>query len=331
VLAGPASLDAKSVENLDQFVMRGGALVALAGRYRIAPREGLAVEKVTTGLEAAFQKWGIAVGDDMVMDTKNDAFPVPENRDLGNGMVVRELRQLPYPFFVKMDGDQVASSSVITSGLTGSVMHWASPVKADAKIGDDEHRVEVLLRSSDASWLTSSTVVEPNLRTYPELGFAGPKDVAADKKGSQVMAVAIAGGFASSVAKPAKPDDKTSMDAPHARLIEHSPPDTRIVVFGSSAFASDDVLSLAQQLDSQLAASNVELVHNAVDWSLADTDLLAIRSRNAASRVLTIGPDSAATWRNANLVIAFIGLVLVVGIAWLRRRAVRPITTAKEA
>ncbi len=332
VLAGPASLDAKAAEHLDQFVMRGGALVALAGRYRISPAAGLSVEKVTTGVEAVFKKWGITVGDDMVMDPKNDSFPVPENRELGNGMVVRELHQLPYPFFVKMTGDELASWSPITSGLTGSVMHWASPVVADAKVGDDEHRVDVLLSSSDASWLTSSAAVNPDLRTFPDTGFAGPKDT--DKKGSQVMAVAIAGGFASSVAKPdkpANPDDKAGKDAAASRLIEHSPPDTRIVVFGSSAFASDDVLSLAQQLDSDLAASNVELVHNAVDWSLADTDLLAIRSRNAATRALTIGPDSPGGWRAANLVIAFVGLVLVVGFAWLRRRAVRPITSAKEA
>jgi hypothetical protein len=327
VLAGPAALDAASVENLDQFVMRGGALVALAGRYRIDPSAGLAVEKITTGLEAAFQKWGITVGDDLVMDTKSDVLPEPEDRDLGNGMVVQEIHQVAYPFFVKMIGDQVASSSAITSGLAGSVMHWASPVAADPKVGDDEHRVEVLLRSSDASWLTSSTTVKPNRRTYPELGFPGPKDAPADKKGRQVLAVAIAGGFASSVAKPPKPDDKTSMDAPGARLIEHSPPDTRIVVFGSSTFASD----LVQQLDSEFTKSNIELVHNAVDWSLADTDLLAIRSRNEATRALTIGPDSRGGWLNANIAIAVLGLVLVVGIAWLRRRAVRPITTAKEA
>jgi len=335
VLAGPASLDAKAAEHLDQFVMRGGALVALAGRYRISPGAGLSVEKVTTGVEAMFKKWGVTVGDDMVMDTKNDSFPVPENRDLGNGMMVRELHQLPYPFFVKMTGDALASWSPITSGLTGSVMHWAAPVAADAKVGDDEHRVDVLLRSSDDAWLTSSTAVEPNLRTYPGTGFAGPKD--ADKKGSQVMAVAVAGGFASSVAKPdkpkpPKPEDKPGdKDADATRLAEHSPPDTRIVVFGSSAFASDDVLSLAQQMDSDLAASNVELVHNAVDWSLADTDLLAIRSRNAATRALTINLATAPVWRYANLGIALVGLALVVGVAGLRRRRVQPITTAKEA
>ena len=328
VLAGPASLDAKSAENLDQFVMRGGALVALAGRYRLAPSQGLAVEKVTTGLEAMFQKWGITVGDEMVMDTKSDVFPVPENRDLGNGIMVRDIHQLPYPFWVKMDGDQVSSSSVITAGLTGSVMHWAAPVKAEAKVGDDEHRVTTLLTSSDASWLTSSTKVEPDLRTYPQTGFAGPKDAAADKKGSQIMALTVTGGFASSVAKP-KDKPKDAAEAAN-RVIEHSPPDTRIAVFGSSAFVSDDVLGLAQQMESDFATSNLELVHNAVDWSLADTDLLQIRSRNAASRALTVNADARGKWRSVNIGLAALGLALVVGFAWVRRRGVLPIIS-KEA
>jgi len=334
VLAGPSGLDAVAAEVVDQFMMRGGALVVLAGRYRIAPASGLSLEKVTTGLETAFQKWGITVADDMVMDTKSDAFPIPEERELGNGMRVRELHQLPYPFFIKMDRDQISDASVITNGLAGSVMHWASPVKAEAKVGDDTHRVDVLLRSSDASWLTSSTAVEPNLRSYPELGFPGPaKDLAADKKGSQIMAVAVVGGFASSVAPAAKtpPAPGAAKPEPAVRLIEHSTPDSRIVVFGSSAFVSDDVLSLAQQLESDLATSNLELVHNAVDWSLADTDLLAIRSHNAASRVLTIGPGSASSWLTANIAISLVGLVLVVGFAWLRRRGVQPIMTVKEA
>jgi ABC-2 type transport system permease protein len=329
VLAGPASLDPKSAENLDQFVMRGGALVALYGRYRIAPAAGLAVEKDTTGLEAMFQKWGITVGDEMVMDTKNDTFPLPENKDIGNGMVVREVHKVPYPSWVMMDGDEVSSSSVITAGLTGSVMHWASPIKAEAKVGGDTHNVTVLLRSSDASWLSSNTAMEPNFQKYPELGFAGPKDVAADKRGSQVVAVTVTGGFASSVAKPGdKPKD--AADAAASHVIEHSPPDARIAVFGSSAFVSDDILGLAQQMHSDLATSNLELVHNAVDWSLADTDLLGIRSRNAASRALTLKTESRGTWRNVNIALAVLGLIVVVGFAWVRRRRVLPIIS-KEA
>lgn len=327
VLAGPASLDAKAAENVDQFVMRGGALVALAGRFRLDPTQGrLAVEKVTTGLESVFDKWGITLGDEMVMDTKSDALPVPQERDLG-GLRVREFHRLEYPYFIKMDGDQLSSSSAITSGLTGSVMHWASPVKAEAKVGDDKHGVEALLRSSDEAWRTSSTDVEPDQNRQ----FPAAKNVPADKKGSQVMAVAITGGFASSVAKPKdKPKDAAGKDQAATRSLEHSPPDTRVVVFGSSAFVSDVILGLAQELRSDFAASNLELVHNAVDWSLADTDLLAIRSRNEATRALIIGPDSRGRWLWLNIAIALLGLVAVVGFAWLRRRAVQPIIE-KEA
>jgi ABC-2 type transport system permease protein len=328
VLAGPASLDAKAAEHVDQFVMRGGALVLLDGRFRIdlmgSSSGKLALEKVATGLESTLQKWGITVEDQMVMDPKSEPAPIPETHELGNGQMMQEPHQGSYLPFVLMDGDQVSSSNAITSGLAGSVMHWASPVKADAKVGDDEHRVDVLLRSSAGSWLTTSTTAQPDSRTYPKNnGFPAPKDT--DKKGSQAMAVAVVGGFASSVEKPKdKPKDAADKDA--APMIQHSPPDTRIVVFGSSAFVSDAVLGL----ESDFTNSNLELVHNAVDWSLADTDLLGIRSRNAAARALTVRQESRTTWSIVNIAIALLGLIAVVGFAWLRRRAVQPIIS-KEA
>jgi ABC-2 type transport system permease protein len=337
VLAGPSALDAKAVEHVDQFVMRGGALVVLAGRYRLAMGAGIMVEKVTTGLEPMFAKWGVTLGDALVMDARNDALPLPSERDVGNGMVIQEIQQLPYPFFVKVTDSQVSSSSVITGGLAGAVMHWTTTVDAQAKAGDDAHDVDALLSSSPGSWLTTSTKVGPDLRQYPETGFPGP-DPKDDKQkpGSHVLAVSITGGFTSSVAKPKDKNQSTpapaaaagapALDSKGRPMVEHSPPDTRVVVFGSSAFASD----LVQQLDSDLTRGNVELVHNAVDWSLADTDLLAIRSRNQAARALTIAPDAAGGWRALNIALALIGLALVVGIAWLRRRGVQPIVVASS-
>jgi ABC-2 type transport system permease protein len=333
VLAGPADLDARAAEHVDQFVMRGGALVALAGHYRLAPSSGrLSVEKVNTGLEATLKAWGITVADAMVMDRKSDVLPLPQERDVGNGMIVRELRQMAYPFFVRMNGDQLASSNLITSGLTGAVLHWASPVTAEAKVGDDARKVVSLLRSSGAAWQTTETDVTPNLSLHPGLGFPEPgKDLPAGQRGKQVLAVAVTGGLATSVPKPATPAADGA--APARPRIEHSPPDARVVVFGSSAFVSDDMLGLAQQLDADLALSNLQLVQNAVDWALADTDLLAIRAHDAHAHALTVAADARTTWRNLNIAIAFAGLGLVVAIAWLRRRAVRPITAraGKEA
>lgn len=319
VLGGPANLSAADVQTIDQFVMRGGSLVVLGGRYRLAPSAGggLAIEKVKTGLEGAFGSWGIALGEELVLDEKSDVFPIPENRDLGNGTFVREVRQLPYPFFVKIDGDRLSSSSVITSGAPGAVLHWGTWVKAEAKVGDDAHVVEPLLSSSEGSWLTTSTVAEPDLAAFPKTGFPPAKET--DKKERRVMALAVTGGFA------------TSGDKKGA---QHSPPDTRIVVFGSSAFVTDDVLGLAQQLESDLAASNVELVHAAVDWALADTDLLEIRSHTAAQRAIRTPPEEREMYRTINVAIAIAGLFLVVGLSWLRRRAVTPIVvvqTGKES
>lgn len=342
VLAGPAALDDKAAQHVDQFLMRGGALVVLGGRYRIAQAPGIAVEKVNTGLETLLAKWGITLGDELVMDQKSDSFPVPEDRQLGNGLVVRELHQLPYPFFVKLDGDQLASSSAITSGLAGAVMHFASPVKAEAKVGDDQRKVDVLLRSSSGAWTTTSTNVQPEPRVHGKLGFAVPKATSV-----QTLAVAVTGGFTSAYAKPA-PDksagdkpvgDKPVGDKPAAdqaatderaeRLLAHSPPDARVVVFGSSVFATDDIFNLARQLDADFAAANLELVHNAVDWTLADTDLLQIRSRNTAARALTVEPEARDRWRTINIAIALLGILGVVGAARLRCRAIRPII-AKE-
>ncbi|HET9483317.1 MAG TPA: Gldg family protein, partial [Xanthomonadales bacterium] len=124
IVAAPSALDAAAVEHLDQFVMRGGSLILLGGKYRLA-FGGLNIEKIATGLEDALKKWGVVYGDEMVMDEKSDHFPIPQRRQLGNGLVVEEIQELAYPFFVKMDGAQLSSSNLITSGLAGSVMHWA--------------------------------------------------------------------------------------------------------------------------------------------------------------------------------------------------------------
>jgi hypothetical protein len=102
------------------------------------------------------------------------------------------------------------------------------------------------------------------------------------------------------------------------------------VVIGSSSFVSDDVVGLARQLNSDLVVSNIQLVQNAIDWAVSDTDLLAIRARTTAARAITLEPDARDTWRDINIIIAFLALAAVVGTAWFRRRAVQPFVTTKE-
>jgi MYXO-CTERM domain-containing protein len=84
------------------------------------------------------------------------------------------------------------------------------------------------------------------------------------------------------------------------------------------------MLQVSQSLQSDIGLADVELVHNAVDWSLADTDLLSIRSRTGAS-ALTVEPDQRGKWRIINIIIGAVLLAGVVLFGVLRRRAVEPI------
>jgi ABC-2 type transport system permease protein len=331
LLGGPANLDAKAAEHVDQFVMRGGALVVLGGRFRLAlMAQGIELEKVTTGLESVLEKWGIKISEELVHDTQNEAFIGQKRRQLPDGTFTREIQQNPYAMLVKLTGNQLGTS-VIASGLPGSVMSWTSPVSAEAKVGDDQRQVDVLLRSSNEAWATKSIEANPDWDKYPEGGLPGP--TAEDRRGAQTLAVAVVGAFASGVAKKGDKGAEAGAAAgapDQPRLLERSPASTRVVVFGSSSFVSDDVLRFAQQFHWDLVVSNVQLVQNAVDWALADTDLLAIRGRTTAARAITVEPDERNGWRTKNLVIAFLALAAVVGLAWFRRRAVRPLVTPKE-
>jgi ABC-2 type transport system permease protein len=306
LLCGPADLDAKAVQAIDQFVMRGGALVALDGKYRLAPSPtGIAVEKVTTGLDGLFEAWGIKVPDQMVLDTKSDTFPIPKIRDYGE-----ELEMVPYPYFPQITGSRVGAS-LVTGGIPGAVLHFVSPVEAAPKVGTDDREVDVVLESSSESWLSNSTQVG--------LGEDGaPPKPPDEARGEHPLAVTVLGNLATTIKKGAEAD-------PKAKIIERTSSPVRIVVFGSSVFATDALQQHADQFGQELAKAGILMVHNAVDWAVADTDLLAIRARNNGAHALTLEPEKHETWRIINAVIALLALAAVIAMAWLRRRAVRPV------
>lgn len=307
ILAGPANLDATAAGFVEQFANRGGSLVVLGGRFRLAPNPtGIAIEKVTTGLEKVFEGWGITIADQLVLDTKNDAFPLPRARDLGGGMIVQEVEQVPYPFFVRISGSQVASS-IITGGIPGSVMHFASPITVKDK--PERVIVEELLASSGDSWLSSSLSIEPG-----DAGFTTP---AGAEQTSRALAVAVT--FA------------TPENVDKATLQDKLPGDSRMVLFGSSVFATDALLGHAAQFEQELALANLNLVHNAVDWASADTDLLAIRAATTGSHSLTVDPESHTKWQLINIVLAAILLGLAIAIPFLRRKGVRPVITPSRS
>lgn len=351
VLAGPADLDDKSQRAVDQFLMRGGALIVLDGRFRLdLSQRTVDVQPVTTGLEKVLETWGVEVKKELILDGKSDSFPMPVDRDIG-GLVVREMRQLPYPFFVKVQRDAM-SDGVITGQLAATVFHFASPVvvkeqdrkSADKKEGAAEaappRKVEVLMKSSDEAWTEKAPKVQPDFALHPGSGFGRPDKVEKADAGPHALAVAITGSFPSAFAdaaadkkegadepddkKPEEKKDEKKEEDKQERLIKHSPPDARLVVVGSSSFVSDELLELSSQAGSDYVVNNVELVQNMIDWAVADTDLLAIRSRGSHTRILEIEEGARGKWEWANYGIMALALAVVVALTILRQRAQEP-------
>ena len=350
LLAGPTNLGDKEVRAVDQFLMRGGAVIVLDGRYRVnLTRRTLDIDPVATGLEKALAMWGVTVPERLVLDEQNDPFPIPVQRDLGNGIVAQDVRRLPYPFFVHVPGTAM-SDNIMTRALNAAVFHYASPVRAKSKLDPPPpgsptppesdgkpapRRVLVLMKSSGESWLQKAPNVQPDFTIFPETGFGRPKDVPAGDVGPFALAVAITGGFPSAFAYDAKPpadptrpaakpgDGATGND--DGRLLRRSSPDARLIVVGSSSFVTDELLQFSREAGSEHVLNNFALIQNMVDWAVADTDLLTIRSRGNYTRLLDVAPDAAARWEWLNYGIVVLGLGILVGLNALRRRTLVPI------
>lgn len=311
VLAGPANLSPADAQAIDQYVMRGGSLVVLAGRYRLATEanDRIKVERVNTGLEDLFRGWGIDVAPYLVLDERNDRFPAPIGGD--------RIEMRPYPYFVRVEGDGLSDSHPATADVAWAVMHYASPIVAAADNGPlparlGEIEITPLLTSSPRAWTDVDVDVHPDraksaATSKAALGLTPPF----------VLGVSLTGVFPSAATGSAAQPGA-------AQSLTKSPPNTHVVVIGSSAFASDELVDLLTQLDNQSGYNNLLFLQNAVDWAVRDTDMLGIRAQATRLPLLNLSPERARTWEYVNYGVALAALLATLALVWLYRRTRRP-------
>ncbi|MFW6368964.1 MAG: Gldg family protein [Myxococcota bacterium] len=321
LLAGPRDLGEEARLAVDQFLMRGGAVILLAGAYELNLQgRGLSVRRVETGLEPLLEHWGVEIEGAMVADEQNDAFPLPVMRNLG-GLQVQEIQRLDYPYFVRVSGEGMEDGGVATSGIGATIAHWASPVsfQTDPE-SENEIGVDVLMRSSPDSWLHRSTAVQPDFNRFPGEGFETPSDIPEEEQGPHTLAIALTGSFESAVATDGEEEgeEPESSTGGEERLMKRSPDDSRLVVVGSASMLSDPVLGVSERAGSQDVAGNMTLVSNLVDWAVEDTALLSIRARGGP-RTLEVDEDSQARWEWMNYGVALLALLAVVMVGRMRR------------
>ncbi len=146
---------------------------------------------------------------------------------------------------------------------------------------------------------------EPNAVTAPD-GDSPDSDPAGAGPGDAAAGEASDG-------QPAKPEKPVI-----SGVIESSPGSARLILIGSAAFATDTAISLATEATQSRYLKPLELIQNAVEWSLEDRGLLALRGRGQFSRLLEpAGREARIFYEYGNYGLALLGLAL---LYWLARR-----------
>ncbi len=372
IVAGPDGLTNPALKAIDQFLMRGGSVIVLYGRYRydrIAPAGVFVTQNVDTRMDDMLARYGITIGEHMIIDEQADVFPNPMGRP----------PKIRYGLFPRVQRSGLDEGGIITKDLGTVILHWATPIEiageaastADAagaggasdaadsgsSANGRQRTVTRLMVSSDNSWVHTDKNIKPQERIYPKTGFARPESATT---GPFTLGVALTGTFDSAFSNqtdadsanagqsgddtttgnttgtnPAGANPDTPNQAPTAaggqpqavdilpeRLLERSPPDARLIVVGSSSFVADFPIQLANAVGNRDVGNNLKLVQNMIDWAVADTELLAIRSRGSASRSLgDVVEEDRITWEYINYAIALLGLLIVILLAFVQRRA----------
>ena len=263
------------------------------------------------------------------MDPRNEPFVVWLN--------AFEYKLIDYPFFVDVRRDGMTTESPIVANLPAVTLQWASPVEIDAEKNQDRE-VVTLLQSTDEAWLRTSTDAQPDPEAYPKFGFP----VEGEQK-AHPLAVSIRGSFESyfkdrpspfqegetEVEEPAALEETATGESEEEALalgtIEVSPESSRLLVIGSAEFVDDVVLDISRSMSQDRYLHNLQLLQNAVDWSVEDEDLLSIRSRGTYARLLEpLEKSEQSFWEGLNYALALLA-VIGIGVVWnVRQRSEEP-------
>jgi len=346
LVAGPENLDEKQVFAIDQFLMQGGTVILAASPYHLnLGGNSIAARSQPTGLEEWLTHQGIALEPTLVLDRRSTPFPIPVQRQVA-GFVVEEIRTIAYPYFPDIRDEGLDQETGITSGLGQLTLNWASPVKIDPEKNQDRHVIE-LLKSSAGSWTDTSENIQPDFDAHGPLGFA-----VGDDQGSRPLAVAVQGRFGSffagrpsplleapeeeepadaeftdedptaeSTEEPDAPEEEEAAQPMISGVVETSPPAARLILIGSASFLTDTAIGLATEATRTLYTKPLELIQNALDWSLEDRGLLSLRGRGQYSRLLRpLTRRGQMIWEYLNYALALTGLALVYGLYRRSRR-----------
>jgi ABC-2 type transport system permease protein len=323
IVAKPGDMTDKQLFAVDQFLMRGGKVLAFDGAYDVdASQAGITAKPGSEGLQKLLETYGVKADKSFVMDPQNTPFPVPVTENVG-GMQMRRVQMMPYPFFADIRSSGFAQGHAALVGLNNATVPWGSPLTLTPP---DGVKSEALLSTSKGSWVRTDSSLDPDFNAHPDLGFAPTGET-----GTRIVAATLEGTFPSAFADKPSPLMEGAETATGSqgtgRTLKKSLPDAKLAVIGSNEFLSDLIVGIGQQLRGQMHLPNAQLVVNLLDWSVEDTELASIRSAGAYARTLEpLDEKTIRTIEIVNYVAVLFGMAVVVLLPRRMRRSAAILT-----
>jgi gliding-associated putative ABC transporter substrate-binding component GldG len=320
---GNSKLDDFDLYPVDQYVRKGGkALFAVKG-VDIMTQYGLnALPVAKDNLFAMLSLYGVDLKKQLVLDKSCRNLPY-QVQTSGGGAVTTLAR---YPHWISLNERYVSHTNPLTSRFAGLDLFWPSPIELKEVEGV---KAEAILKTTPQAWkMTSNFALNPNEESsfYIE---------APQTTGQYVVGAALAGTFKSYFDGKSLPK-RDGVTATWPKPLD-SAKESRIVVIGSSDFATD-FMQIPSDIFSQKSSTyNASFLANCADWLSSDDDILSIKTRTAKDMKLDKIEEPKA--RNAAKILTYVvnlGLVplAVVGFgAWrfLRRKKKEQIAYVPEA
>lgn len=281
LLIHPKNLSDKALYSIDQFIMRGGKLMAFLDPLSIVdsqnapqnnPLQG--AMNASSSIDKLTKAWGIQfdsskVVADMLHSTKINQGGTPEDA----------------PAVLSLTEDSVNTNEVVTSQIDNLLLPFAG-VFTGTPVGDLKQTV--LLHTSPQSQLVEKFMAQ----------FSGAQ-IEKDFKASgqeYTLALRLVGKFKTAFpeGKPQESapgeDDKKNQSTNAVPSIKESK-ETSVILVGDSDMIYDRFAAQVQNLFGQRLVfpmnGNLNLVQNIVEQNAGDENLIAIRSRATMNRPFT--------------------------------------------
>lgn len=318
IINGPAeALSEQALFAVDQFLMRGGSVLAFVDSFReIVPDQqaqfsgqGPVYIPLNTGLTEMLEHYGVRVGKNYVLDANCYVANQPGYGDLN-------LYYVPV-----LEKDELNQDHPITRNLAKLIFMKSSALTVDESVLGEDTTFAALASSSEASWLAQGQI------NLSPLAMRPPPE---EEMESFDLAVAVEGTFTSYFDAPPAPVDESeetdgaedgaaTVQGGDGELtteghVEESLKPGRLVVIGTSEMTG------AQLLDAEGRSTNAIFVHNVIDYLAGNIEVARMRSKGLSFNPLRETTEEFRAGIKAINIAGLPVLVILVGLAAWRAR-----------